>query len=144
MEQARWACTIDINNRYSSKEGYAKYLVGFQRYCLFGAALKESNYQFECLLSSADGIGQRNQIRKKLYSPSDIQKVVSTVNHGMSVRKAAKRFVVPTTSVPRAVKNPEKTNLKTGPPSLLSAEVENDIVNWILYRSEKVYPVTKA
>ena len=62
----------------------------------------------------------------------------------MSVRKAAKKIVVPTIFVHTAVKNPEKTNLKSGPPSILSAEVENYIVNWIWYRAEKGYPVTKV
>ena len=57
----KWACTINIKSRYSSKEGYAECLVGFQRYCLFWAAPKEQNYQFECLLSPANVIGQRNQ-----------------------------------------------------------------------------------
>ena len=61
MEQARWVCIIDIKSRYSSKEGYAECLLGFQRYCLFWAAPKEPNYQFEYLLSPADKIGQRNQ-----------------------------------------------------------------------------------
>ena len=61
MEQATRACTIDIKNRYSSKEGYAECLVEFQRYFLFLAAPKEPNYQFECLLSPANEIGQRNQ-----------------------------------------------------------------------------------
>ena len=89
-------------------------------------------------------VKKKEKIRRKLYSPLDIQKAVSAVNRGMSVRKAAKKFVVPTTSVHRAVKNPEKTNLKTGPSSVLSAEVENDIVNWIMYRAEKGYPVTKV
>ena len=53
--------SINIKSRYSSKEGYVECLVGFQRYCLFQAALKEPNYQFECLLSPADEVGQRNQ-----------------------------------------------------------------------------------
>ena len=35
MEQARWACTIDIESRYSLKEDYAECLVGFQRYFFF-------------------------------------------------------------------------------------------------------------
>ena len=61
MEQARWACTIDIKSRYSSKEGYAECLVGFQMYCLFWAAPEVPNYQFECLPSPANEIGQINQ-----------------------------------------------------------------------------------
>ena len=44
-----------------SKEGNSECLVGFQRYCLFRAAPKEPNYQFECLLSPANEIGQRNK-----------------------------------------------------------------------------------
>ena len=35
--------------------------MGFQRYCLFLVAPKEPNYQFECLLSPANEIGQKNQ-----------------------------------------------------------------------------------
>ena len=46
---------------YVSKEGYAECFVGFQRYCLFWAAPKEPNYQFERLLLPANEIGQRNQ-----------------------------------------------------------------------------------
>ena len=61
MEQARSTCTIDVKSRYASNEGYAECLVGFERYCLFCAAPKEPNYQFECLLSPANEIGQKNQ-----------------------------------------------------------------------------------
>ena len=75
-------------------------------------------------------VKKNEKIRRKLYSTLDIQKAVSAVNYGMSVRKAAKKFVVPTTPVHRAVKNPEKTNFETGHPSV--------------YRAEKGYPVTKV
>ena len=61
MELAKWACTIDIKSQYSSKEGYAECLVGFQRYCLFWAAPKGPNYQRGFLLLPADEIGQWNQ-----------------------------------------------------------------------------------
>ena len=43
--------------------------MGFQKYFLFLGAPKEPNYQFECLLSTANEIGQRNTslvTRKKL------------------------------------------------------------------------------
>ena len=60
-EKDAQSCTIDIKSWYSSKEGYAQCLMGFQKYCLFWAAPKESNYQFECLLSPANETGQRNE-----------------------------------------------------------------------------------
>ena len=56
-ERAQWTPKAD----YSSTEGYAECLVKFKRYCSFWAALKEQNYQFECLLSPANEIGKRNQ-----------------------------------------------------------------------------------
>ena len=40
----RSPAAIDIKSRFSSKDGYPECLVGFQRYCLFGAAPKEPNY----------------------------------------------------------------------------------------------------
>ena len=56
---------MSMHNRHQKpifiKDGHAKCLVGFQRYCLLGAAPKEPNYQFECLLSPANEIGQGNQ-----------------------------------------------------------------------------------
>ncbi|XP_031783872.1 uncharacterized protein LOC116417004 [Nasonia vitripennis] len=64
--------------------------------------------------------------------------------YGTSVRKAALKYSVPPTSIHRAVKNPEQSNLKAGPAPILSTEVENEIVNWILYRAEKGYPITKT
>ena len=50
-----------MKSRYSSKEGCAECLVGFQRYCLFRAASEKPNYQSKCLLSQANEMGQRNQ-----------------------------------------------------------------------------------
>ena len=71
MADEKWVVYDDVVRKRSwskrdepiqstSKEGYAECLVGFQRYCSFWAALREPNYQFECLLSPANEIGQRN------------------------------------------------------------------------------------
>ena len=87
---------------------------------------------------------KKEKVNRKLYTSLDLQRAMNSVNRGMSLRKAAIKYAVPPRSVHRGVKNPEQKNLKTGPPPVLSNEVESDIVNWILYRAENGYPVSKV
>ena len=90
-------------------------------------------------------VKRKQKIKRKLYSASQLLKAVDAVNaRGMSVRKAAVKLNVPATSVHRAEKNPEERPSRTGPPQVLSPQIENEIVNWILYRAETVSPVGKV
>ena len=66
MEQARGACTIDIKGRYSSKEGYAECLVGFQKYFLFRAAPKEPNYQSNILYFNGKIFDSNEAVKNEL------------------------------------------------------------------------------
>ena len=90
-------------------------------------------------------VNKKQKIKRKLYSASQLLKAANAVKaRGMSVRKAAAKFNVPATSVHRAAKNPEERPSRTGPPQVLSPQIENEIVNWILYRAETGSPVSKG
>ena len=57
-EKDHGASEMILHNRHKKK---LCCLVLFQRYCWFWTAPKEPNYQLECLLSTANKVGQRNQ-----------------------------------------------------------------------------------
>ncbi|XP_023246738.1 uncharacterized protein LOC111643340 [Copidosoma floridanum] len=59
----------------------------------------------------------------------------------MSLRKVAKAFGVPVSTLSRKKQNPNQS--KTGPPPILSETEEKKIVDWILYRAARGCPVTK-
>ncbi|XP_031781093.1 uncharacterized protein LOC116416491 [Nasonia vitripennis] len=111
---------------------------------LDGTVKKGSKRKNVVVKKEAKVVKKKEKVKRKLYSTVDLQRAVNAVNHGTSVRKAALKYSVPPTSIHRAVKNPEQSNLMAGPAPILSTEVENEIVSWILYRAEKGYPITKT
>ncbi|TGZ51112.1 Uncharacterized protein DBV15_11450 [Temnothorax longispinosus] len=82
--------------------------------------------------------------KRKQYSHESLEKALQAVNKGMSYRKAAEMFGVPPTSLHRTVKNPHKLKSKSSPSTVLPANIEQDIINWILYRAERGNPATKT
>ena len=61
----------------------------------------------------------------------------------LSYREAAKLYGVPLTTVYKAAKNPYHVPKSPGPPTVLTAQEESEVVNWILYRAEIGFPVSK-
>lgn len=51
--------------------------------------------------------------------------------------KASEKFGVPVTTLYRKLKNPETKNVRSGPPTILSSQDEQQIANWIKYRAER-------
>ena len=86
---------------------------------------------------------RKDKLKRKKYSNEAVESALKAVEKGFSYRKAAQVFGVPLTSVFRKVKNPDKLYARSGPSTFLSQDEENRIVNWILLRAEKGYPVTK-
>nr|XP_033334412.1 uncharacterized protein LOC117225185 [Megalopta genalis]XP_033334413.1 uncharacterized protein LOC117225185 [Megalopta genalis] len=86
---------------------------------------------------------QKIKKHRKNYAPESLEKAVKAVNEGISLRKAAQMHCVPVTSIFRAAKNPTKIRSKCGPPTILTEQEEQDIIQWILYRAERGYPVRK-
>ncbi|XP_066590532.1 uncharacterized protein [Prorops nasuta] len=91
---------------------------------------------------------KRNVSKKKVkriqYAPEDLKKAVLDVEKGMSYRKTSNKYGVPVTSIHRAMKNQDQASKKSGPPTVLSPNEESDIVQWILYRAERGYPISKT
>jgi len=65
------------------------------------------------------------------------------VKRGTPVRQAATMFEVPRTTLSRKVSFPEKIDCTSGPPTVFSKEVEEEIVLSIIYRAERGNPITK-
>lgn len=59
------------------------------------------------------------------------------------MRQAAKTFDIPRTTLARKISFPEKINFTSGPPTVLSKKVEDEIVSCIIYRAERGNPITK-
>lgn len=84
------------------------------------------------------------KVKTKNYSLDAVQSALQAVNEGISYRKAADTYGVPVATIFRKKKDPKKINSKTGPSTVLSEYEEQEIVNWIIYRAERGYPITKT
>lgn len=87
---------------------------------------------------------RNKKTRRKNYSSETLQQAIKALDTGISLRKAANAYGVPVATLARRKNNPDVIKTKTGPPTVLSDAEEDDIVNWILYRANRGYPVTKT
>ena len=78
------------------------------------------------------------------YSPEYLQNATKLPDTGISHRKAANAFGVPVATLARRKNNLDIVKMKTEPATVLSEAEEQVIVNWILYKAERGYPVTKT
>ncbi|XP_076670556.1 uncharacterized protein LOC143369932 [Andrena cerasifolii] len=87
---------------------------------------------------------KKKKAKRLNYSPQNLQNAIKALDTGISLRKAAKAFGVPLATLARRKNNPEIVKTKTGPANVLSEAEEQEIVNWILHKAERGYPVTKT
>ena len=87
---------------------------------------------------------KKKKTKKLIYSPQNLQNAIKVLETGISLRKAAKAFGVPVATLSRRKNNPEIVKSKTGPANVLSEAEEQEIINWILHKAERGYPVTKT
>ena len=88
--------------------------------------------------------GKKKETTRLNYSPQNLQNAIKVLDTGISLRKAAKAFGVPVATLARKKKNPELVKTKTGPANVLAEAEEQEIVNWILHKAERGYPVSKT
>ncbi|XP_066581848.1 uncharacterized protein [Prorops nasuta] len=81
---------------------------------------------------------------RKNYSSESVDKALEAVGIGMSIRKAAAAFGIPIATLARKKNHPDEFKTKPGPDTVFSKDIEQQIVDWILYKSERGQPVTKT
>ena len=86
---------------------------------------------------------KKQKIKRRQYSPDNLKHAVEALKSGLSLRKAANAFGVPVVTLHRKKDNLD-VNSKPGPSTVFTQEEEAKIVNWIIYRGERGYPVTKT
>lgn len=91
-----------------------------------------------------DGKKVKKNEKRKQYSPEALQRALKAISAGISIRKAADNCGVPATTLFRKNKNPDKIDCTIGPPTVLSKNEEQDIVDWLTYRAERGFPITKT
>ena len=85
---------------------------------------------------------KKQKIKRRQYSPDNLKHAVEALKSGLSLRKAANAFGFPVVTLHRKKDNLD-VNSKPGPSTMFTKEEEAKIVNWIIYRGERGYPVTK-
>lgn len=74
------------------------------------------------------------------YTKEALNQALEAIKSGLSARKAASLYNVPQSTLSRRLRKPEVG--KSGPPTVLSTQMEKRIVDWVLYRSKHGHPVT--
>ncbi|CAK1577870.1 unnamed protein product [Parnassius mnemosyne] len=80
--------------------------------------------------------------KRKQYSLENIKLALEAINKGMSKKLASKTYGVPRTTLIFHTDHPDK-NVRPGPPTVLTAKEEEDLVNWIKLNSRKGFPRRK-
>lgn len=106
----------------------------------------------QCIDFSKKGMMMKKMKTKKLskhkekrmkYNAENLKMALDAVKIGMSKKQAAKQFQVPRSTIQFRLKNPEKTNPRPGPSSVLTDTEENVLVNWIIQSSKRGFPRRK-
>lgn len=106
----------------------------------------------QCIDFSKKGMMMKKMKTKKLskhkekrmkYNAENLKMALDAVKIGMSKKQAAKQFQVPRSTIQFRLRNPEKTNPRPGPSSVLTDTEENVLVNWIIQSSKRGFPRRK-
>jgi len=85
----------------------------------------------------------RKICKEKNYSEECIDKALNAIKNGISLRKAAKTFGVPKSTLYVKKKNKCPVHANKGPATVLTKNEENLICEWIFECSSRGFPVTK-
>ncbi|RLU20864.1 hypothetical protein DMN91_007478 [Ooceraea biroi] len=83
------------------------------------------------------------KIRKK-WSDEELKKALADVRSGKSVNGISKSSGIPKSTLIAKWKGYRPIGKRSGPPTVLSTEEEAIIVRWMLYLSQRGFPVTKT
>lgn len=88
----------------------------------------------------------KKKIKRLNYCPESMKNALKTMQEsGLSVRKAAAAYGVPASTLHRKKHlDPERQRKKSGTGTVIPLKEEDDIVNWVLYRSQVGAPVSKS
>ena len=83
--------------------------------------------------------------KRKMYTPEALKNAVQAYNSSksLSMRGVAETYGIPTATLARKVNNPTILNRKSGPSTVLDANEEKEIEQWIFDRAKMGIPVTK-
>lgn len=79
----------------------------------------------------------------KTYNVSDVEGALQALKEGMSLGMAAKAFNIPKTTLQYKYTGKSPLVTKKGPASILTAEEEGQLVQWVRKLTGKGCPVTK-
>lgn len=79
--------------------------------------------------------------KPKAYTKQDLETALEKITKGMTIKKASRIFLIPRGTLQNRIHNrTKKSNANSGPPPILSANEEKDIVNWIIENVRKGFP----
>lgn len=81
---------------------------------------------------------------KKPYTVDDVRNAIQSIQSGMSISEASRRFNVPRMTLSDKYSGRKKIECKTGVPTILSPEEEKILVDWILNMAKQGFPITKT
>ncbi|XP_067205209.1 uncharacterized protein [Linepithema humile] len=78
-----------------------------------------------------------------MYKKEDIPIAVEEVKLGKPLRQIAAKYKIPPATLHNKINNVSSINAKKSPQTILTAEEEQQLVDWILYSEERGFPVTQ-
>lgn len=90
------------------------------------------------------GRSKKDANKKKTVSKIDLEKALLAVQNGMSMYRASKQFEIPKTTLRNRKIGKYQIDQPRGPHTILPAETEKLLVQWVLQMSSRGFPVSKG
>lgn len=80
----------------------------------------------------------------KKFTAEQLSNALAAVRNGCTMYAASKTYQVPRTTLYRRINSKDNSNIRKGPPTVLSTEQEKHLVDWILHVAKMGFPVTHS
>ncbi|KYN16956.1 hypothetical protein ALC57_10779 [Trachymyrmex cornetzi] len=79
----------------------------------------------------------------KIYTQKDVDQAIQLIKSGTSLTSVSHQFGIPKSTLHSKIHNKYPVNARYGPPSILSEEEENYVIQWIFFCCEQGFPIKK-
>ncbi|XP_046141570.1 MFS-type transporter clz9-like [Osmia bicornis bicornis] len=87
---------------------------------------------------------KRKEQKRVKYTANELKEAVYKIKSGEPIRKVSRDFGIPKTTLLYKKNELVPSIRRSGPPTVLTDEEENQLVEWIFHMHKAGYPITKA
>lgn len=82
--------------------------------------------------------------KERQYTLESLKEALNAIGKGVTLGEAAKHYGIPKTTLFAKFHHRSPLECSKGPQTVLGKEIEDEILNWIIYKGERGFPVVKS